>query len=63
MKHQKIISRMKAMVELMRTQESIHKKVKILLKEMIELHNHVFELQMLANELSTLKLQSPVIHF
>ncbi len=54
---------MKAMVELMRTQESIHKKVKMLLKEMIELHNHVFELQMLANELSTLKLQSPVIHF
>ncbi len=38
-------------------------KVMKLLKEMIELHNHVFELQMLANGLSTLKLQAPVIHF
>ncbi len=52
-----------AMVRLIRKQGSSHKKVMKLLKEMIELHNHVFELQMLANELSTLKLQSSVIHF
>ncbi len=34
-----------------------------LFKEIIELHNHVFEWQMLASELSTLKLQSPVMYF
>ncbi len=54
---------MKEMVNLMRKQECIHKKVMKLLKEMINVHNHVFELQMLANELSDLKLQSPDIHF
>ncbi len=46
---------MKVMVNLMRKQECIHKKVK-LLKDIITVHNHVFELQMLANELSDLKL-------
>ncbi len=63
MEHQKIINQMKTMVRLMRKQESIHKKVMKLLKEMINIHNHVFELQMLDNELSELKLQSPDIHF
>ncbi len=54
MEHQKIIKQMKVMVNLMRKHECIHKKVK-LLKEIITVHNHVFELQMLANELSDLK--------
>ncbi len=48
-----IIYRMKAMVHLMQKQEKIHKKVMKLLKEMIELHNHVFESQLLTNELRT----------
>ncbi len=60
--HQRIIYRMKAMVHLTRKQEKIHKKVMKLLKEMIELHNHVFELQLLTKELSTLRIQPPVIH-
>ncbi len=47
----------------MRKQESIHKKVMKLLKEMINIQNHVFELEMLNNELSELKLQSPDITF
>ncbi len=60
MEHQKIIKQMKVMVNLMRKQECIHKKVK-LLKEIITVHNHVFELQMLANELSDLKLQRMLV--
>ncbi len=42
MEHQKIINQIKAMVNLMRKQDSIHKKVMKLLREMINIHNHVF---------------------
>ncbi len=60
--HQRIIYRMKTMVHLTRKQEKIHTKVMKLLQVMIKLHNHVFELQLLTNELSTLRIQPPVIH-
>ncbi len=63
MEHQEIIYRMKTMVQLMYKQESIHKKVMKLLREMINIHNHVFELQMLTNGLSEVSLQSPDIQF
>ncbi len=60
MEHQKIINQIKAIIRLMHKQESIHKKVMKLLREMI---NHVFELQMLTNGLSEVRLQSPDIQF
>ncbi len=49
MEHQKIINQMKTMVTLMRKQESNHKKVKKLLKGMINMHNHALGLQMVDN--------------
>ncbi len=63
MEHQKIINQIKAIIRLMHKQESIHKKVMKLLREMINIHNHVFELQMLTNGLSEVRLQSPDIQF
>lgn len=51
------------MVRFLRKQETINKKIMKLLKEMIELHNFNFELQTLANDLGSLKPQTPVIKF
>ncbi len=62
MEHQKIINQMKTMVTLMRKQESNHKKVRKLLKGMINMHNHALGLQMVDNELNDLQLQSSDIH-
>ncbi len=63
MEHQKIINQIKTIIRLMHKQESIYKKVMKLLREMINIHNHVFELQMLTNGLSEVRLQSPDIQF
>ncbi len=53
---------MKKMVSLIRKQESNHKKMMKLLKEMINMHNHALGLQGVDNELNNLQLHSSDIH-
>ncbi len=48
------------MVHLQMKQEVTNKKIMKLMKEMIELHHFMAELQTLTNELGAMKIRNPV---
>ncbi len=48
------------MVRLQRKQEVTNKKIMKLMKEMIELHHFMAELQTLTNELGAMEIRNPV---
>ncbi len=60
MENQKILFKLRAMVRLQRKQEVTNKKIMKLMKEMIELHDFMAELQTLTNELGAMEIRNPV---